>query len=97
MKFLKEQGAKEVICAVSLPFFSGNAIENFDEAFKAGHFAKIIGTNAVYHEELLKRPWYVSVDVTSLFAHIIARLHLDRSLSPLLDSRDIIQKLVSKQ
>jgi ribose-phosphate pyrophosphokinase len=97
MKYLKELGAKEVICAVSLPVFSGKAIEDFDEAHKAGYFSRIIGTNAIYHEELLAKHWYVSVDVTSLFAHIISRLHHDRSLSPLLDSRDIIEKLVAKQ
>jgi len=97
MKFLRELGAREVICAVSLPFFSGNAMEEFDRVHAEGYFSKIIGTNAVYHEELLKRDWFVSADVTSLFAHIISRLHHNRSLSPLLDARDIIERLVSKQ
>jgi len=54
MKFLREQGAKNVICAISLPFFSGNAVEHFEEAYKQGLFYRIIGTNAVYHEALLK-------------------------------------------
>jgi ribose-phosphate pyrophosphokinase len=97
MKFLKEQGAREVICAVSLPVFSGSAVDDFDEAFRKGYFTRIIGTNAIYHESLLSKVWYVSTDVTALFAHIISRLHHDRSLSPLLDSRDIIAKLVAKQ
>ncbi len=97
MKFLRDQGAKEIICAVSLPVFSGKAIEDFDVAYKAGHFTRIIGTNAIYHEDLIEKEWYVSTDVTALFAHIISRLHHDRSLSPLLDSRDIIAKLVAKQ
>jgi ribose-phosphate pyrophosphokinase len=97
MKFLKEQGAREVICAVSLPVFSGTAVNDFDDAFQKGYFTRIIGTNAVHHEELLSKVWYVSTDVTALFAHIISRLHHDRSLSPLLDSRDIIAKLVAKQ
>jgi ribose-phosphate pyrophosphokinase len=97
MHFLREQGAREVICAVSLPFFSGNAEEDFEKAYRQGLFTRIIGTNAVYHDALLQREWYVSADVTSLFAHIISRLHHNRSLSPLLDSRDIIQRLMAKR
>lgn len=97
MKFLRDQGAVGVICAISLPFFSGNAIADFDKAHTEGLFTRIIGTNAVHHAELLSKPWYVSTDITSLFAHIISRVHHDLSLSPLLDSRDIIQKLVSQQ
>jgi ribose-phosphate pyrophosphokinase len=50
MEFLKEQGAGKVLCAVSLPLFSGGAVKFFDEAYSAGLFYRIIGTNAVYHE-----------------------------------------------
>ncbi|GHV81925.1 phosphoribosylpyrophosphate synthetase [Spirochaetia bacterium] len=93
MQFLKEQGAGKVICAVSLPLFSGNAIEYFDNAYRDGLFYRIIGTNAVYQEELLKREWYISVNITKLFAQIISRLHQGQSLSSLLDNREIIEKL----
>ncbi len=34
MEFLKEQGASKVIAAISLPFFTGNAIEQFNEAYE---------------------------------------------------------------
>jgi len=97
MKFLKEQGAKEVICAISLPFFSGDAIEHFEEAYKQGWFHRIIGTNAVFHEDLLKREWYVSVHVSGLFAQTISRLHHGKSLSDVLDNRAVIEKLVAKK
>jgi ribose-phosphate pyrophosphokinase len=92
MSFLKVQGAKKVICAVSLPLFSGNAIEVFDAAYKEGLFFKIIGTNAVYNEELTKREWYYSVNISKLFAQTISRLHQGLSLSSLLDNRDKIVK-----
>jgi ribose-phosphate pyrophosphokinase len=92
MKFLKEQGAGKVICAVSLPIFSGDAVSYFDQAYKDELFFKIIGTNAVFHEELLKREWYISVNITGLFAQCISRLHQGLSLSSLLDNRDIIKK-----
>ena len=94
MGFLKEQGATKVICAISLPFFTGNAIEQFDEAYKQGLFYRIIGTNAVYHEDFLNREWYISTDVSGLFANVIMRIHHNQSVGGLLDNRDIIEKLL---
>lgn len=96
MKFLKEKGAKDVIAAISLPFFSGEAIEHFETAYRQGWFTRIIGTNAVYHEELLNREWYVSVNITGLFAQTISRLHHGKPLSSILDNRAIIEKLIAK-
>lgn len=95
MKLLKENGARRIICAISLPLFSGNAIEHFDEAYKEGLFYRIIGTNAVYHEEVIKREWYVSVSISRLFAHVISRLHQNQSISSLLDNAGVINKLLS--
>jgi ribose-phosphate pyrophosphokinase len=92
MKFLKSQGAGKVICAISLPLFSGDAISYFDKAYKEGLFYRIIGTNAVYHEEVVTREWYISVNITKLFAQTISRLHQGLSLSSILDNRDIIVK-----
>jgi ribose-phosphate pyrophosphokinase len=97
MEFLKEQGATKVIAAISLPFFTGNAIEQFDEAYAKGNFFRIIGTNAVYHEELLKKEWYIKTNVSGLFAQVISRLHHNQSLSDLLDNRNIIEKLVKQE
>jgi len=96
MKFLRAQGAKQVICAVSLPFFSGSAIDDFDAAFREGSFTRIIGTNAVNHDDLLKKEWYIQADVTTLFAQIISLLHHNRSLSPMLDNRDLIAKRIRR-
>ena len=96
MQFLKEQGATKVICAISLPFFTGNAIKDFDEAYEQGLFYRIIGTNAVYHEDLLNREWYISTDVSGLFANVITRIHYNQSLAELLDNRSIIEKVVKQ-
>jgi ribose-phosphate pyrophosphokinase len=95
MKFLKEQGVGKVIAAIGLPLFSGEAISYFDQAYKEGLFYRLIGTNAIYHEALLEREWYISVNVTKLFAQTITRLHQGLSLSSLLDNRDIIEKLLN--
>jgi ribose-phosphate pyrophosphokinase len=97
MRCLKENGAVQVICAVSLPVFSGDAVSYFDDAYNEGLFYRIIGTNAVQHEALLTREWYVSVDITRLFAQIISRLRQNLPLSSLLDNRDIIVKLFDEK
>jgi len=97
MKYLKDLGATKVICAVSLPLFSGNAIEDFEAAYREGLFYRIIGTNAIYHNELLKKEWYIQSDVTGLFAQVISLLHHNRSLSSLLDNRDVVARLIKRK
>ncbi|MDR2150326.1 MAG: ribose-phosphate diphosphokinase [Spirochaetaceae bacterium] len=94
MASLKEKGAGKVIAAISLPLFSGDAVTYFDEAYRKGLFYRIIGTNAIYHEEVIKRDWYINVNITGLFAQIIARLHQNLSLGSLLDNRNNIERLL---
>jgi ribose-phosphate pyrophosphokinase len=96
MEFLKDQGAGKVISAISLPLFTGNALSYFDEAYKVGLFYRIIGTNAIYQEEVITREWYISVNITKLFAQTISRLHQELSMSSLLDNRAIIEKLLTE-
>jgi len=95
MQYLRDLGAEKVICAISLPFFTGNAISDFDDAYRKGYFDKIIGTNAVYHDDTLYgREWYVNAYISNLFARVIARLHEQRTLTPLIDNSEIIQQLL---
>ena len=97
MESLKRMGAKKIVCAISLPLFTGEAVRHFDDAYAAGLFDVIIGTDAIYHDqELLSRPWYENASICDLFARIIVRLHHGRSLSSLLDNRQIIQRLLSQ-
>jgi ribose-phosphate pyrophosphokinase len=96
LKLLRKLGAEKTICAVSLPFFTGQAIAHFEEAYSKNYFYRIIGTNAVYHDEsLLSREWYLCANVSRLFAKTIFRLHFDLSLSALLDNRNIINNLLA--
>ncbi len=97
MSQLRDLGASRTICSISLPLFTGEAIEHFDEAHRKGLFYRIIGTNAVYHDaSLLDREWYESANVSNLFARIISRLHHNRSLSSLLDNTEIISRLMER-
>jgi ribose-phosphate pyrophosphokinase len=98
MKALKSYGARKIICSISLPMFSGDAVRYFDDAYRDGLFEYIIATNSIYHDsELLEREWYKSAPVSDLIARSISRLHHDRSLSPLLDNSRMIQKLLNKK
>jgi len=94
MKLLKENGARKVISSISLPLFSGNAVSYFDDAYKDGLFYRLIGTNAVHQEEVLKREWYINVNISGLFAKVISRLHQKLSISSLLDNREVISRLM---
>ncbi len=95
MKYLREQGAQKIIAAVSLPLFTGDAIRYFDDAYEKDYFHRIIGTNAVYHNErLLQKEWYVSANISNLFGRVIYRNHHERSLSSLLDDSEMIQRLL---
>jgi ribose-phosphate pyrophosphokinase len=97
LRVLKKFGAEKVICAVSLPFFTGRAVETFERAWQEGLFHRIIGTNAVYHDDtLLGREWYLSADVSNLFGRIIYRAHHNRSLGSLLDDRSVIKDLLKR-
>lgn len=97
MKTLKELGAERIICSVSLPLFSGNSIDAFESAYQEGLFYRIIGTDAVYHDDNLHgKEWFVNARISQLFAETISRLHHGKSLSPLLDNRKIISKLLGR-
>jgi ribose-phosphate pyrophosphokinase len=97
MRKLKDYGAERIVCAVSLPLFSAKAVDTFENAYRDGLFFRIIGTNAVYHDDsVLGREWYISADITYLFARIIYRLHYRRSLSSLLDDRSVIKDLLKR-
>jgi ribose-phosphate pyrophosphokinase len=98
MRILREAGSRQIICAVSLPFFTtAESVESFQKAYEEGLFSRIIGTNAVYHDEsLLGREWYLSADITNLFARTVYRLHYNRSLSSLLDDRSVIKDLLKR-
>ena len=85
-KQLKERGARRIVLAASLPFFSGNAVELFDAKYKEGVFEALIGTDAVPRGTEFQRshPWYHEVSVAGLFAQVIFNINQKASVSELL-------------
>lgn len=81
---LKMRKARKVfLCSTFGLFTSG--MERFDEAVKAGYIDRIFTTNAIYQSpEVLRRPYYSSVDMSKYIALFIDTMNHDLSIEPLL-------------
>ncbi len=85
LKLLKDKGAKDIYIAAALPYFS-KGFAKFEAAYKEGLFKKIIGTNAVtFPKNINPFPWYITLDVSTLFAEVIYNLNSGESVSKLLN------------
>jgi ribose-phosphate pyrophosphokinase len=72
-------------------------MEKFDEAYEKGLFDKVLTTNLVYQSpELLKRDYYVNVDMSKYIALLIDTLNHDSSISQLLNPIDKINARLEK-
>jgi ribose-phosphate pyrophosphokinase len=85
-RLLRENGARDIYLACSLPYFNGQAVEKLDTAVREGFIKRVIGTDAVFHGEDFSRryPWYEEVSVSRLFADVIFRINQRESVSELL-------------
>ncbi len=94
-RVLKDEGAKDITLACTFPFFNGNAVEKFDQAYKDGIIKKVIGTDAVFRgpEFIEKYPWYEEVSIAPLLAHVIFRINHKLSLSAILDTDTPVSQL----
>lgn len=87
---LKDLGANRIFIYSSFGLFC-NGFDKFDKAYEKNLFDKVFTTNLVYTpEELLKKPWYVNIDMSKYCAYIIDTLNHDASLSDLLDPKERI-------
>ncbi len=84
-KELKRRKAKRVFAASTFGLFT-NGFKKFDEAYENGLIDRILTTNLIYQpEELLTKPWYISVDMSKYIALLIDTLNHDTSISEFLD------------
>lgn len=86
MGLLKDEGARDIYVACTLPFFNEDAAERFDRAYEEGLFRTVIGTDAVFRGEAfqVEHPWYGEVSVAPLFAQVILNINRKGSVSALL-------------
>lgn len=72
-------------------------LQAFDDAYESGMIERVFTTNLVYRTpELLRRKWYVEVDMTKYIALIIDTLYQNKSMSSLLNPVDRIKGLVER-
>lgn len=91
---LKERGAKRIFAFSSFGLFC-NGLDEFDKVYAEGKFDKIFTTNLIYRpDELLKRSWYCSVDMSKYISYIIEELNHDQSISTLIDPLSKIKALL---
>ena len=95
-KQLKKRKANRVFVASTFGLFT-NGLERFDEAYEQGLIYRIMTTNSIYQSpELLKREWYINVDITKFTATFIDRLNHDASISDLLNPIEKIINMVAE-
>ena len=92
---LKGLKANRIYVFATFGLFS-SGLERFDEAYKEGMFDKIFTTNLIYTpDELLKREWYGSVDMSKYCALIINALNHDETVSPYLNPINKIHSYIN--
>ena len=95
-QLLKKKKAGKIFICATFGILTGGTTP-FDSAYKRGLFTKLITTNLVYQpEELLKKPYYISCDMSKYIALIIDTLNHDCSLSGLLNPVDRINRVLER-
>jgi ribose-phosphate pyrophosphokinase len=75
-----------------------NGFEKFDKAYEDKIFYKILTTNLIYqHPELLEKPYYINVDMSSYIAAIIDNLNRDNSISSLINPATKIKEFLEEK
>ena len=91
-KELKARKANRVIAMTTFGLFT-NGFDKFDKAYEEGLIYKILTTNLVYQPpELLKKEWYINVDMNKYIALIIDTINHDASVAALLTPIDRIHE-----
>lgn len=93
---LKRRKAGRIFVACTFGLFT-NGLDKFDKAVEEGLITKVLTTNLVYQpEELLKKDYYISVDMSKYIALLIDTLNHDASISDLLNPTERIQEVLKK-
>jgi len=95
-KDVKERGAKRVFIFATFGLFT-NGMKKFDDAVEQGLIDRVCTTNLTYQDpELLKRDYFINVDMSKYISYIIESLNHDVSISDLLDPSGKIKTLIQR-
>lgn len=93
---LKRRKANRIFVASTFGLFT-NGMKVFDEAYEKGLIYRVMTTNLVYQDpEVLKREYYINVDMSKYIALLIDTLNHDSSISEYLDPTDRIERVLEK-
>ncbi|MGN0294646.1 MAG: ribose-phosphate pyrophosphokinase [Lachnospiraceae bacterium] len=93
---LKRRKARKVFVCATFGLFT-NGMAKFDTYYEEGLIDRVLTTNLIYQkEELLSRPYYVSVDISRYLALIIDTLNHDISIHDLLHPEMRIQQVLAE-
>ncbi len=93
---LKEKKANKIYAYATYGLFT-DGLEKFDKAYEDGYINGILGTNLTYRTpELLKREWFMEVDVSKYIAYFISAINHDISISSVIDPHEKIKQLLEK-
>lgn len=93
---LKKRNAGRIFVASTFGLFT-EGLAKFDAAFESGLIHRVITTNLIYQTpELLKRPYYISADMSKYIALMIDKLNHDSSISKLLNPTKRIHDILEK-
>lgn len=92
---LKKRGAKKVYLVATFALFT-SGVEAFNKAHKDGLFDMLYTTNLTYIDpKLKKQKWFYDVDCSLFLSKIINVLNRHQSVSPLLNGKKEILKLIN--
>lgn len=93
---IKAQNARNIYCLSPFGLFT-NGLREFDEAYEKGIIKGVLCTNLIYRRpELLKREWYVDVNMIPYVARIIDALNVNESVGKLINSTGRITELLDQ-
>lgn len=93
---LKRRKANRIFVASTFGLFT-NGLKKFDEAHEKGLIYRLMTTNLVYQsEELLKRDYYIDVDMSKYIALLIDTLNHDASIAEYLNPTERIERILKK-
>lgn len=93
---LKRRKANRIFVAATFGLFT-NGLDKFDQAYESGLIYRILTTNLIYQtDELLKREYYINVDMSKYIALLVDTLNHDSSISDLLSPTERIQNILKK-
>jgi len=93
---LKKKNANKIYAYATYGLFT-DGLEKFDKAYEEGYIDGILGTNLTYRSpELLKREWFMEVDVSKYIAYFIAAINHDVSISTVIDPHEKIKQLLNE-